>query len=108
MNLEEKRREWKERYDNWKQSGSSVAGWCREQGLKVHQMYYWVQKFEQKTPVEDDAVNTQWLAVNMKDEPEAAMGGAVVFIHFGDISVEVRPGADMALLSDVAHVLQRS
>ncbi|WP_382392874.1 IS66 family insertion sequence element accessory protein TnpA [Lentibacillus juripiscarius] len=46
MTLKDKRIEWKARYDAWKESGLSVAEWCRNQEIKIHQMYYWVQRFE--------------------------------------------------------------
>lgn len=46
MTLKDKRIEWKSRYDAWKESGQSITEWCRDQKIKVHQMYYWVQRFE--------------------------------------------------------------
>jgi hypothetical protein len=106
MNLENKRIEWKARFDAWKSSELSVAEWCREQGLKDHQMYYWIQKFEQESLEDGAPSNTQWLTVNVKNEPSKQVGQEPVFIHFDSISVEVRPGADMVLLSDVVHVLK--
>ncbi len=68
-------------------------------------MYYWIRHFEDDTP-SDTGLDTQWLTVNVKDDLISSSGHAPVFIHFGSISVEVRPGASMALLSDVVHVLQ--
>lgn len=106
MILTDKRIEWKERYDAWKASGLTVAAWCREQGVNIHQMYYWVRNFaDDETGVQ--GAETQWLTVNMKDEPTIHTGQEPVFIHFGPISVEVRPGANMAVLSDVVHMLQK-
>ncbi len=104
----DKRIEWKKRFDAWKASDMSVAEWCREQGLKVHQMYYWIHKFERgESFPEPETSDTQWLAVNVEEEPVNNIAPKEpVFIHFGAISVEVRPGANIALLSDVVHVLQ--
>jgi transposase-like protein len=42
MTIAEKRIEWKERFDAWKSSGLRVAEWCRTEGVKDHQMYYWI------------------------------------------------------------------
>lgn len=105
MTLKDKRIEWKARYDAWKESGQSVAEWCRTQEIKVHQMYYWVQRFE-NNEVSPEPEPTQWLAVQVDDETIASEGKGPIFIHFDAISVEVRPGANVGLLSDIIHVLQ--
>ncbi|MFS0647565.1 IS66 family insertion sequence element accessory protein TnpA [Siminovitchia sp. 179-K 8D1 HS] len=106
MTLKEKRVEWKARYDAWKESGQSVAAWCRDQNIKVHQMYYWVNQIERGSSYADTpAANTQWLAVQV-EEPFPCSGKDPILLHFGPLTVEVRPGASMSLLSDVIQVLQ--
>ncbi|PAV31083.1 IS66 family insertion sequence hypothetical protein [Virgibacillus profundi] len=107
MTLTDKRIEWKARYKAWKSSDLSVAKWCREQGIKVHQMYYWIQKFESNEESPEQLPETQWLAVNMEDESSHTATQEPVFIHFGAISVEVRPGVNMGLVSDIVHVLRK-
>src|SRR5699024_4745575 len=67
MSLADKRIEWKARFDAWKSSGLSVAEWCREQGIKDHQMYYWIRIFEDDVAPKQES-NTQWLTVNVNDE----------------------------------------
>ncbi|WP_164667689.1 IS66 family insertion sequence element accessory protein TnpA [Virgibacillus doumboii] len=107
MTLKDKRIEWKARYDDWKGSGQSIAEWCRDQEIKVHQMYYWVQRFEKDMiSLEAGTTETQWLTVQMDDEPIYSKDQGPIFIHVGAISVEVRPGANVRLLSDVIHILQ--
>ncbi|PAV27589.1 IS66 family insertion sequence hypothetical protein [Virgibacillus profundi] len=107
MTLTDKRLEWKARYDAWKSSDLSIAKWCREQGIKVHQMYYWIQKLESNEESSERlSSETQWLAVNMEDESSNTATQEPVFIHFGAISVEVRPGVNMDLVSDIVHVLR--
>ena len=46
MSKSYKRIEWEARIKDWKASGLSVARWCRENGHKDHQMYYWIQKID--------------------------------------------------------------
>ncbi|QDI90435.1 IS66 family insertion sequence hypothetical protein [Salicibibacter halophilus] len=106
MTLKDKRIEWKARYDAWKESGQRVAEWCREQDINVNQMYYWVQRFkDDKISSEPDS--TQWLTVQVDDDDPIPSGGSEpIFIHYGAISVEVRPGAHVGLLSDIIHVLR--
>lgn len=107
MTKAEKRIEWKARFDSWKASGLSVAEWCRDKGLKDHQMYYWIRKFEGKSDTAETRQDIQWLAVDMEPESTGYVSKESVFIHVGQLSVEVRPGTNMELLSDVVHVLQK-
>jgi|SRR5690625_902948 len=108
MTQSDKRITWKSRFEAWKASGLSAAAWCREQDVKVHQMYYWIQKFEDDGEAfEEEATGTKWLPIQV-DYPSATNEGeAPVFIHFGSLSVEVRPGANMSVLSDVVDLLRK-
>ena len=107
MTKAEKRIEWKARFDAWKASGLSVAEWCRDKDLKKHQMYYWIRQFEDDSDPIETNQEVQWLAVDMESESTGHRNEESVFIHVGQLSVEVRPGANMELLSDVVQVLQK-
>lgn len=105
MSKSYKRIEWEARIKDWKASGLSVARWCRENGHKDHQMYYWIQKIDgspkkskHKSPTVD------FLPVKVTSELDEPKGS--VLIHINQIFVEVQPGADIHLLSKVLHVLQ--
>ncbi|GAB3809112.1 IS66 family insertion sequence element accessory protein TnpA [Virgibacillus kimchii] len=105
MTLKDKRIEWEARYDAWKDSGQSVAEWCRDHEIKAHQMYYWIQRFENQENLSEQEP-TQWLAVQVEEENISSKGEGPIFIHFDALSVEVRPGANVGLLSDIIHVLR--
>lgn len=107
MTKAEKRIEWKARFDAWKASGLSVAEWCRDKDIKNHQMYYWIRQFENDSDSTGTTQEVQWLAVDMESESTGYINEESVFIHVGQLSVEVRPGANMELLSDVVQVLQK-
>jgi len=101
----DKRTEWETRYDAWVASGLSAAEWCREQVIKVHQMCYWIRKFERESTA-DPVSETKWLTVNMQDLPTDSTDQAAVLIHVGTMSLEVRPGTDMELFSKVIRIVQ--
>nr|WP_249260972.1 hypothetical protein [Virgibacillus pantothenticus] len=69
-------------------------------------MYYWVQQFEHRDNPGETSAETQWLSVQVEEESLPTSGQGSIFLHVGAISVEVRPGANMSLLSDVVRVLQ--
>jgi len=106
MTQKDKRIEWEARYAAWKESGQSIAAWCRQQEIKAHQMYYWVQQLEHNDIAAETSSETQWLTVQVDEEPFPSSGEGPILLHVGAISVEVRPGADMHLLTDIVHVLQ--
>ncbi len=107
MNDANKRIEWKARYDAWEASGLSAAEWCRNEEVNKHQMYYWIRKFrEDAASKHEPPSGTKWLTVNMQNTPSGHRNEEPVFIHVGTLSVEVRPGTDMKLLSHVVRVLQ--
>lgn len=68
MDRVDKRTEWKARFDAWQSSELSAAEWCREQNLNIHQMYYWIGKFKEKTFSSEES-KTKWLTVNLPDSP---------------------------------------
>lgn len=98
-----KRIEWEKRISDWKASGMSKSKWCREHGYKVHQMYYWLEQFDES---ESQLKKTQehFIPIKVANEPHKPMGA--VFIHIDQLSVEVQPGVDIDLLSSVLYVLQ--
>nr|WP_234032391.1 hypothetical protein [Lentibacillus cibarius] len=67
-------------------------------------MYYWVRRFDNDR-ISAEPEPTQWLTVQVDDEITSSEGQESIFIHYGVISVEVRPGANVSLLSDIIHVL---
>lgn len=106
MTLKEKRIEWKGHYDAWKESGQTVAAWCREHGIAEHQMYYWVQRFDRDDGSTSTPSKTQWVSVEVDENPFPSSGQGPILLHVESISVEVRPGADMNLLFDIVQVLR--
>ena len=41
---EELKQQWKENILKQRQSGLSIAAWCRQNGIVVHNFYYWQSK----------------------------------------------------------------
>jgi transposase-like protein len=35
---------WIQRINDWKASGKTIQSWCKENGLREHQLYYWRRK----------------------------------------------------------------
>lgn len=102
MTKDENRKLWESRVTEFKASDQTAAAWCRAQDLKVHQLRYWVRKFESES--ESAKQNMQWLSVEIgeleADNPQEALP-----VRVGKATIEVRPGFDPKLLSDVVKSL---
>lgn len=107
MTKSNKRIEWEARINDWKTSGLSKAKWCRENGLKEHQMYYWVKQIDETQSTglsEPKSFHGNFLPIDVTNEKTESKGS--VLIHIDRMSIEIQPGADTNLLSEVLHVLK--
>lgn len=47
----EKEQAWKEKLENYKNSGLSYAQWCKKNNEKLHVFKYWQQKLKKQHPI---------------------------------------------------------
>ena len=58
-------RKWKVRFDEYKKSGQSIKGWCKNNGIIHTTFRYWIKRFT--TPSEEfSPVNTQFAKVMLE------------------------------------------
>ncbi|OPZ64746.1 MAG: hypothetical protein BWY85_01001 [Firmicutes bacterium ADurb.Bin506] len=69
MSQNERQRQWEARVAEFRTSGLGPARWCREHGVKVKQLYYWLKK-SRGAGTEPEAT-AQWVQVTVA-EPEAS------------------------------------
>ena len=102
----ERREEWRRRVEEFRASGRSVAAWCADQGIKPHQMYYWLKRFPTTDEVVVGHVETQWLPVHVSDDcSRPAVGNSGLLVRVGDAVVEVNPDFNPRLFADVVRAL---
>lgn len=98
----ELKRQWEVRIANFKESGLSVKDWCSQKGLKANQLRYWLKKNDNDT--EALAEKPHWIPVTVNqlcgEENKTALP-----IKIGKAVIEVSPGYDPELLSDVVRTL---
>lgn len=104
MTRKERRAYWAERVAEFRASGQSVAAWCREREIKHHQLRYWLRRLSELGESES-ANGGPWLSLAVCDEPWSDEGGLI--IRAGRLTVQVPPGCDRRLLSDVVELLAR-
>ena len=98
----ERQREWDARIAEFRASGQSTKEWCAAHDLKPYQLWYWIRKH--KTIDTPSARPSEWLAVEVSDLGLVDQRSALL-IRVGQATVEVKPGFDRMLLSDIVRTL---
>lgn len=102
MSHMERRQIWKKRIAAYQASGQSAAEWCAAHQLTTRQLWYWQRKFRDSSSA--IAPSSQWVTLSVDnhcDEPKSTL-----LIKVGSVVIEVAPGYNRTLLSDVVHTLQ--
>lgn len=102
MTKTELRAQWGERVAAFRSSGQSVTSWCAENNLKSNQLWYWLRKY--KLVDIPNKMPSQWLSVEIGDLKPSCQKD-VLLVRVGQAVIEVQPGFNPALLSDVVRVL---
>ncbi|MDI3312297.1 MAG: helix-turn-helix domain-containing protein, partial [Thermoanaerobacterium sp.] len=87
----------------FKASGQSASAWCSTHDLKPHQLWYWVRKH--KDIDAPDVAPTQWLSVEIEGQNLGNAQGSALLVRLGHATIEVKPGFNPILLSDVVRIL---
>ena len=101
MTRAEQQQQWENRIEKYRASAQSVKKWCAENNVKPSQLWYWLRKFKTNDETEISHSN-QWLQVEVRDY--TPMDNALL-VRVGDACIEVKPGFDPALLSQVVRTL---
>lgn len=95
-------KQWKARVAAFKESGQGTTEWCAAHDLKPHQLRYWLRKFESEK-ADATSSNSKWVSVEVNDKPNET--GSNLLIKIGQVTIEVQPGFNPKLLSDIVRTL---
>lgn len=102
--------DWPAQVAAWRQSGESMAGYCRHRGLSVSAMGYWKRRLEQQQATTAAPASVPLARVRKRRaQPEGGADGATgsaLRLMVGGVAVEVPPRFDAATLARVLDVLQ--
>lgn len=101
MTKTEVRKEWEARVVAFRASGQSAPKWCAAHDLKPHQLWYWVRKFESAKV--GHSSSPKWLPIEVAEPPSDSESS--LLIRIGQTAIEVKPGFNPTLLSNIVRVL---
>lgn len=96
------RKQWEARIKDYRASGLTAAKWCAENEVTTRQLWYWLRKFRESK--ESPVRPPQWVQVNV-DKPQENSESPLL-VKVGAAVIEIRPGYNPTLLSDVVRTLQ--
>jgi len=99
----EYRKQWEERVADYHSSGQSVTEWCKDRGVKPEQLWAWLRRVK---PADKPAglVPSKWVTVEIGSPATFATNNGLL-VKVGKAIVEVKPGFNPALLTDVVRSL---
>ncbi|APC07626.1 IS66 family insertion sequence element accessory protein TnpA [Neomoorella thermoacetica] len=104
MTKAERQALWATRIAEYKKSGQSVRKWCSShEEVNPKQLWYWLQKYKNQDAV-SPGKSDQWLPVKITEQASIEQDHTLL-VNVGSASIEVKPGFDPALLSQVIRVL---
>ena len=96
----ERRKQWESRVAEFEKSSQGTTEWCRANNIKPHQLRYWIRKFRSEQAAA--ASSSNWLSVEVDDQHSESG----LLVKVGQVTVEVAPGFNRALLADVVQTLK--
>jgi len=103
MTKVEREKEWESRIAEYRASGLSVKEWCAAHDVKPHRLWYWLRRNKTRKPA-SSVKSTQWLPVEVSEGESMDQNNELV-VRVGEASIEVKPGFDPALLSEIVRIL---
>jgi hypothetical protein len=106
MTRAELQKEWETLIAEYRASGQSAKEWCAANDVKPERLWYWLrsQKTKENGPF---MKSTRWLPVAVSEQSPMEQGNSLL-IRVGVACIEVKPGFDPALLSEIVRVLATS
>lgn len=105
MDKEQRQQIWMERIADYRASGLTMAAWCESRQQSFHKLKYWVKKLDPKKQL-SSSTSSSWLPVSL--EPTSHEPASQILIRVGRACIEVQPGFDPKLLSQVVRTLETS
>ena|SRR5690554_1813468 len=94
------RKQWKERLEDFENSGLNIKNWCEKNQLKEHQFYYWRNKFKSK-----EASSTTLVPIDLTQIANQTNEDSRIKINIGTISLEIHHGFNPSQLKEIMKVL---
>lgn len=94
--MAEEKTDWSARISSWRNSGKSIAAWCRDNEIGYDQFLYWLNKLERPTKLKKK--NGNFVALKVASKP--------ILVECNGTYLHVSSGFDHLLLREVVSALR--
>ena len=100
------KKEWKIRFEEYKQSGLSINAWCAKNGLKASTFHYWIKKFKASEqvvcPQKAQFAEIVLGSCNAKNKVESKK----LFLSYGSFTIDIVDNFNPDTLAELLKVLK--
>lgn len=104
---EKLRSEWKARISDFKVSNLSMKKWCDKNGVKVHQLQYWLKKYQNNDS--RNISSNKWIEASLDDNQNITnmkdTQDNLLIIKVGKFEINIKSNIDSIQLKEVIKVL---
>ena len=98
---------WQRHFDDWRQSGQTISGFCRERGLTESAFHLWKRELRFQTkPRHSKTTAPRLTAPRLVPVSVAAIPPSALTLKVKGATLHIEPGVDEALLRTVFNVLK--
>ena len=97
---------YKEHVQKWRDSGLNKTSYCREHGLRVDNLRYWDEKFQEQEVVEQNPESRLRIVPIKPSQSPRSEHSSKIDIQLGDCVIGLRGPVDEADLSTILKVLR--
>jgi hypothetical protein len=95
---------WQRHVQAFAESGLTRRDYCRQNGIAIYQLDYWRRKLQGSTPNHQASAGA-WIPLEIRDGVSPAEN-ASIGLRIGRVTIDIKPGYDRKLLTDVLQVLE--
>jgi len=116
MTNAKRRKLWRDRVADYRASELPVRKWCEKNGVTDNQLRYWLGRIGEASPAPESSQpqSSAWSRVEIVEDASATAFAdqesmsptqSQVSVRVGSATIDLRPGFDQALLSEVLRVV---
>jgi hypothetical protein len=95
---------WQRHVQAFAESGLTRRDYCRQNGIAIYKLDYWRRKFQRSTSNHQASAGA-WIPLEIRDSVSPAEN-AGIGLRIGRVIIDIKPGYDRKLLTDVLQVLE--
>jgi hypothetical protein len=94
---------WRQHVQAFESSGMARSRYCEHNQIRLYGLDYWRKKFRKSDPA-NASPDKHWIPLQIHDD-QAAERGSGICLRIGPVVIDVKPGFDRELLTDVLRVI---